>query len=196
MSEFQDETLIAKRYCIYARRSSDEGSDKQTKSIPDQLKYCLEKAADEDIVVAEKDIFTESASAKKAGNRPIFDKMLSLIRKGEIDGIIAWHPDRLSPNILEGGIIIDLIDEGKIIDLKFCTHHFDNTAAGKMMLGILFAISKEYTDRLSVNVSRGHGTNLEKAISQGSYKWATRAMRTATTISTRRCSLLCSARGR
>ncbi|HVW67063.1 MAG TPA: recombinase family protein [Candidatus Peribacteraceae bacterium] len=171
MSEMQDDVPTAKRFCIYARRSSDEGSDKQTKSIPDQLKFCLEKAEDEGIVVAEKDIFTEKGSAKKAGNRPVFDKMLSLIRKGEIDGIISWHPDRLSRNMLEGGIIIDLIDEGKINDLKFCTHHFDNTAAGKMMLGILFAISKEYTDRLSVNVSRGLGTNLEKAISQGSYKW-------------------------
>lgn len=171
MSEFHDETPTAKRFCIYARRSADEDSQKQTKSIPDQLKFCLEKAADEGIVVAERDIFTEKGSAKKAGNRPVFDKMLTLIRKGEIDGIISWHPDRLSRNMLEGGIIIDLIDEGKIIDLKFCTHHFDNTAAGKMMLGILFAISKEYTDRLSVNVSRGHGTNLDEAKSQGSYKW-------------------------
>lgn len=171
MFEIEDEAPSAKRFCIYARRSSDEGSDKQYKSIPDQLQFCRDLAEREGIVVGEKHIFTESGSAKTMGNRPVFDKMLALVRKGEIDGIISWHPDRLSRNMLEAGIIIDLIDEGKIIDLKFCTHHFDNTAAGKMMLGILFAISKEYTDRLSVNVSRGHGTNLDKAISQGSYKW-------------------------
>lgn len=168
---FNLEIPTAKRFCIYARRSSDESSDKQYKSIPDQLRFCKELAEQAGIVVADKDIFTESGSAKTAGNRPVFDKMIRFIRKGEIDGIISWHPDRLSRNMLEAGIIIDLIDEEKIVDLKFCTHHFDNTAAGKMMLGIMFAISKEYSDRLSVNVSRGHGTNLDDAKSQGSYKW-------------------------
>ncbi len=166
-----DEPLSAKHWAIYARRSSDEGSEKQYKSIPDQLQFCHELADKEGIVVQKKHVFTESASAKKADNRPFFKTLLGLIRAGEIDGIIAWHPDRLSRNMLEAGIIIDLIDEGKIVDLKFCTHHFDNTAAGKMMLGILFAISKEYSDRLSVNVSRGHSTNLDEGKSVGTYKW-------------------------
>lgn len=162
---------IVKQFAIYARRSSDEGSEKQYKSIPDQLTFCHELAEKEGITVPDKYIFTESASAKRAGNRPIFDKLLALIRKGDIDGIIAWHPDRLSRNMLEAGIIIDLIDVDKIKDLKFCTHHFDNTAAGKMMLGILFAISKEYSDRLSVNIARGIETNLDEGKSVGTYKW-------------------------
>jgi DNA invertase Pin-like site-specific DNA recombinase len=162
---------LAQRFAIYARRSSDESSDKQYKSIPDQVKFCTELAEREGIVVSEKHVFTESASAKTAGNRAVFEKLITLIRKGEIDGIISWHPDRLSRNMLEAGIIIDLIDEGKIVDLKFCTHHFDNSASGKMMLGIMFAISKEYSDRLSVNISRGHGTNLDEGKSQGSHKW-------------------------
>lgn len=162
---------LAQRFAIYARRSSDESSDKQYKSIPDQVKFCTELAEREGILVPEKYVFTESASAKTAGNRAVFEKLITLIRKGEIDGIISWHPDRLSRNMLEAGIIIDLIDEGKIVDLKFCTHHFDNSASGKMMLGIMFAISKEYSDRLSVNISRGHGTNLDEGKSQGSHKW-------------------------
>ena len=171
MSDAQDEQPIAKQFCVYARRSADESSEKQYKSIPDQLQYCKELMDREGISVPEKYIFTESASAKKAGNRPIFDKMLSLIRKGKIDGIVSWHPDRLSRNMLEAGILIDLIDENRILDLKFCTHHFDNTASGKMMLGILFAISKEYTDRLSTNISRGIETSLDVAKSVGTYKW-------------------------
>lgn len=166
-----EDQITAKQYAIYARRSSDETTGKQYKSIPDQLQFCHELAEREGISVPEKYVFTESASAKTANNRPIFNKLLALIRTGQIDGIISWHPDRLSRNMLEAGTIIDLIDVEKIVDLKFCTHHFDNTAAGKMMLGILFAISKEYSDRLSGVVSRGHGTNLEKGISQGSHKW-------------------------
>ncbi len=167
----EEPSPVAERYCIYARRSSDEKSGKQYKSIPDQLKFCQELAETAGIRVEQKYIFTESASAKKANNRPVFSKMLDLIRKGELDGIIAWHPDRLSRNMYEAGVIIDLIDEGKISDLKFCIHHFENSPSGKMMLGILFAISKEYSDRLSLNISRGLETNLEVAISTGAYKW-------------------------
>lgn len=171
MGENQDEPLPAKRYCIYARRSSDEKSGKQYKSIPDQLQFCKELTEKCGIHVAPRYVFSESASAKKADNRPIFNRMLSLVRKGEIDGIISWHPDRLRRNMLEAGIIIDLIDADKIRDLKFCTHYFENTASGKMMLGIMFAISKEYSEKLSTNVSRGHETNLESGKSVGSYKW-------------------------
>ena len=160
-----------KQWAIYARRSSDEGSGKQNKSVPDQLKFCGELAEKEGIIVHHDYIFTENASAKIAGNRPVFDKLIRMVQDGEIDGIIAWHPDRLSRNMLEAGIIIDLLDEGKIKGLKFCTHYFENTASGKMMLGILFAISKEYSDSLSERVSRGVGTNLEKGISTGTYKW-------------------------
>ena len=159
------------QWAIYARRSSDEGSGKQNKSVPDQLKFCGELAEKEGIIVKHDHIFTENASAKKAGNRPVFDKLISMVEEGTIDGIIAWHPDRLSRNMLEAGSIIDLLDEGKIKGLKFCTHFFENTASGKMMLGILFAISKEYSDSLSEKVSRGVGTNLEKGISSGTYKW-------------------------
>lgn len=166
-----EDQITAKQYAIYARKSSDESTGKQYKSIDDQLQFCHELAEREGITVPEKYIFREAASAKTANNRPIFTQLLNLVRAGKIDGIISWHPDRLSRNMLEAGTIIDLIDSGKIADLKFCTHHFDNTAAGKMMLGILFAISKEYSDRLSVNVSRGHGTNLDEGKSQGSHKW-------------------------
>ena len=40
----------------------------------------------------------ESKSAKKSGNRPLFLQMIKDIEKGKYDGILAWHPDRLSPN--------------------------------------------------------------------------------------------------
>src|SRR3989339_1563941 len=107
MGEHSDE-IQASRYAIYARRSSDESSGKQYKSIPDQLQFCSELAQREGITVPEKYIFSESASAKTANNRPIFNKLLALIRAGHIDGIISWHPDRLSRNMLEAGTIIDL----------------------------------------------------------------------------------------
>jgi site-specific DNA recombinase len=140
-----------KKYFIYVRKST-EGEERQARSIGDQLaevralvnKYGL------DVVGS----FEESRSAKTKG-RPLFNKMLERIERGEANGIIAWHPDRLARNAFDGGRIIDLIDEGKIADLRFCSFWFEPTPQGKLMLNLAFGQSKYYSDNLSVNVRRG-----------------------------------------
>jgi len=172
MPNYKDiEIPTPKNWAIYTRCSSDEGTGKQVKSLPDQMRFCEELAKKEGIKVKPEYKFAENGSAKESGKRPIFDKIIDHIKKGKIDGLIAWHPDRLSRNMLESGIIIDLLDMDKIIDLKLCTHHFENFASGKMMLGIMFAISKEYSDSLSERIARGVGTNFDEGKSAGTYKW-------------------------
>ena len=156
------------RYAIYARKSTDE-KERQIKSIPDQLSYCRDLAQRENLNVVRE--YQESASAKTAGNRPVFDEMIHALEKGEINGIISWHPDRLSRNGREGGIIIDLLDTGKLLDLSFCTFWFENTPQGKFMLQIAFGQSKYYVDNLSENIKRGIDTNLVQGKSVGTYKW-------------------------
>jgi hypothetical protein len=46
---------------------------------------------------------------------------------GQVNGIVAWHPDRLARNSMDGGKIIYLLDTGHLLDLKFPTFWFDNT---------------------------------------------------------------------
>ena len=87
-----------------------------------------------------------------------------LIEKGEVQGIVAWNPDRLARNSIDGGKIIYLIDEGKLKDLKFPTHWFDNTPQGKFMLSISFGQSKYYVDNLSQNVVRGLHYKLKQGV--------------------------------
>ena len=161
---------MPERDVIYARKSSDEG-DRQIKSIPDQLEHCRELAQRHGIVVAPEDEFQESKSAKSPGNRPVFDHIIDLVKKGQVRRIICWHPDRLARNGPEGGMITGLLDLGLLKDLKFCTFGFENNTAGKMMLGIMFVMSKEYSDRLSDNVRRGVASNLKQGKSVGTYKW-------------------------
>src|SRR5579859_5852506 len=57
--------------------------------------------------------------------------------------------------MLEGGGLIDMIDTNGIKDLKFETHHFTKDANGKMLLGMAFVLSKQYSDDLSQKVTRG-----------------------------------------
>jgi DNA invertase Pin-like site-specific DNA recombinase len=143
-----------RRYVMYLRKSTDDEA-KQVRSLEDQEKECRELAKRLNIVVRPDDIFIESASAKKSGNRPIFDKMLLGFKTGKYQGLLSWSPDRLSRNMKEAGEIIEMIDTEEIQDLQFKTYPFDNSPNGKMLLGILFATSKQYSDKLAVDVSRG-----------------------------------------
>ena len=139
------------KYFIYVRKSTT-GEESQARSIGDQLAEIRTLVAKEKLEIVGS--FEESQSAKTKG-RPQFNEMLTRIEAGEADGIVAWHPDRLARNAFDGGHIIDLLDEGKIRDLKFCNHWFESTAQGKLMLNLAFGQSKYFSDNLSVNVRRG-----------------------------------------
>ena len=166
--EYKDIDFSTLRYVIYARKSTTS-EDRQAHSIPDQVKLCKDLAKRNNLHVVK--VYTESQSAKTAGRRKVFDGMIKELRQGKYDGIIAWHPDRLCRNMLEAGVIIDMLDSWEIVDLKFCQHPFENTASGKMMLGMLFVFSKQYSDALSERVKRGVQQDATRGISNGAPKW-------------------------
>ncbi len=144
-----------RRYVIYLRKSTDDES-KQVRSLEDQEVECLSLAEAQGITVRPEDILSESASAKTSGQRPIFDDMLQGFRLGKYHGLISWSPDRISRNMKEAGEVIEMIDMELIQDLQFKTYQFENNPNGKMLLGILFATSKQYSDKLGVDVKRGN----------------------------------------
>ena len=78
------------------------------------------------------------------------------LKKGEITGIVAWHPDRLARNSVDAGRIIWLLDQGKLKDLKFCAYTFENTPEGKWMLSMILSQAKYFVDKLSKDVKRGN----------------------------------------
>src|ERR1044071_338850 len=140
------------RYFHYCRKSTED-DDHQAASLDSQQQENERRFLDvPGIEIIRTD--REARSAKRPG-RPIFNDILDRIERGEADGIIAWHPDRLARNSVDGGRIIYLLDNRKLKDLKFATHTFENTLQGKFMLQIVFANSKYYVDSLSENVKRG-----------------------------------------
>ena len=148
------------QFFIYARKSTDD-ADRQIRSIEDQLAEVRELAAKHSLHVV--DVLLEKQSAKKPG-RPVFNEMLDRIEKGEAAGVLAWHPDRLARNMLDGGRIIHLVDTGVIKEMKFPTVDFQPTSQGKLTLALLFGMSKYYVDALSENIRRGQRQKLKNGI--------------------------------
>jgi len=149
-----------KKFFIYTRKSTDD-KDRQVRSISDQLAELKSLALKEQIDVV--DVFVEKQTAKIPG-RPVFNEMMLRMEAGEASGILAWHPDRLARNSVDGGKIIYLVDTGVIVEMKFPTFWFDPTPQGKFMLSIAFSQSKYYVDNLSENIKRGHRNKVKDGI--------------------------------
>lgn len=155
------------RYVLYARKSTDDPK-RQIRSIDDQISECKLLAERSGIRIVK--TLTEEKSAKKPGKRPVFDEMMTGIKTGKYDAILAWNPDRLARNMIEGSEILNLADNGTIQDLKFVTHYFTNDASGKMLLGISFVMADYYSRNLSQNVTRGVRKGLKEGKSSGTPK--------------------------
>ena len=82
----------ASKYFLYARKSTDD-EERQLLSIPAQIDELREFAQKENLNVI--DTFIESKTAKVPG-RELFNQMLVRVEAGEVQGILAWHPDRLA----------------------------------------------------------------------------------------------------
>ena len=151
------------KYIAYCRKSTDE-KDKQVLSIQAQVTELKEFAKREGLPIFE--FISESKTAKVPG-REQFELVLKKIEKGEANGILSWHPDRLARNSIDGGKIIYLLDTGKLLDLKFPSFWFESTPQGKFMLSIAFGQSKYYVDNLSENVKRGNRQKLRNGVWPG-----------------------------
>ena len=154
------------QYFLYARKSTED-EERQIMSIEAQLTELQEFAKRENIVIAK--TFIESKSAKKPGREVFNEMMLEVEKSKESVGLLAWHPDRLARNSIDGGQIIYSIDTEKISSLKFPTFWFEPTPQGLFMLQVAFGQSKYYSDNLSENVKRGIRQKLRRG------EWPTRA---------------------
>ena len=150
------------KYVIYARKSTTDET-RQERSIIDQVADCTELVKKHGLNVVK--VIREAESARESGIRTEFDQMINDLQAGKYQGIITWHPDRLARNMKDAGALMDLLDKKILKDLKFCTFSFENSPMGKMLLGISFVLSKQYTDHLSESVKRG----INHSIAEG--KW-------------------------
>lgn len=149
---------VAIRYCLYARKSS-EAEEKQALSIESQIKEMIATARRDGLEIVE--MYRESHSAKDCGQRPVFNQLLADIREGKFNGVLTWHPDRLSRNAGDLGAIVDLLDQKKLIEIRTHSQRFTNNPNEKFLLMILGSQAKLENDNKSINVKRGLKTKCE-----------------------------------
>ena len=140
------------RYAVYIRKSTEE-EERQVLSLASQRDKITERYSDLKIVVE----FNESKSAFEPDKRPKFKDLLELIDAGKVDGLIAWHPDRLSRNEVDASAITWRIRQGKIKDLRFASgFSFDNSPESMMMLQMTMSQSQYFSAKLSKDIKRGN----------------------------------------
>src|SRR5260221_14726970 len=99
------------KYFLYLRKSTDD-KEHQILSLESQERETLRRFGnDPEIEIVER--ITEKQSAKSPG-RPLFIDMLRRIVARTAFGTIAWIPDHLTRNQIDGGQIIHLLDTGAL----------------------------------------------------------------------------------
>ncbi|MDQ3075944.1 MAG: recombinase family protein [bacterium] len=149
------------KYCLYARKSS-EAEEKQALSVDSQIKEMLTLSQRDNLNIV--DVYRESHSAKDCGQRPVFNRMIIDIKEGKFNGILVWHPDRLSRNAGDLGAIVDLLDQKRLIEIRTYSQRFTNNPNEKFLLMILGSQAKLENDNKSINVKRGLKTQCEMGL--------------------------------
>ncbi|MGD0576482.1 MAG: recombinase family protein [Candidatus Staskawiczbacteria bacterium] len=147
------------KYFLYARKSS-ESEDRQVASIQSQIDVLTQIAKQENLEII--DILSESKSAK-APERPIFNKMIERINKGEAQGIICWKLDRLARNPVDGGNISWLLQRGAIRHIRTYERSYYPTD-NVLMMSVEFGMANQFLRDLSQNTKRGLKSKAEKGI--------------------------------
>lgn len=152
------------KYCLYARKSS-ESEERQVLSIDSQVKEMLQIAEREKLNIVE--MRRESHSAKDTGQRSVFNELISDIRLGKFNGILTWAPDRLSRNAGDLGVLVDLMDQKLLTEIRTHGQVFSNSPNEKFLLMILGSQAKLENDNRGINVVRGLKTRVEMGLWPG-----------------------------
>jgi DNA invertase Pin-like site-specific DNA recombinase len=152
------------RYCLYCRKSS-ESEERQVMSIDSQIKEMLNLAEREKLEIV--NIKREAHSAKETGQRPVYNEMIADLKEGKFNAILTWAPDRISRNAGDLGMVVDLMDAGKLKEIRTHSQTFTNNPNEKFLLMILGSQAKLENDNRGINVKRGLRNKVEMGLWPG-----------------------------
>ena len=136
---------------IYARKSQ-ESEDRQVQSLEDQL-TALRALANREGLVVDREIL-EAQSAKEPGTRPEFERLMADVRSGKVDGILVWQINRLSRNMVDGGMVSHLLQTGRLRFIRTPEKAYlpEDSA---LLMAIETGVATSFIQDLRRNVKRG-----------------------------------------
>lgn len=140
------------KYYVYCRKST-EGDEKQALSLQAQVRELNEYCARNNLQKV--DVIQEDKSARTPGKRLRFLEMLENIKQGYANGIVVWHTSRLSRNPQESGVIMQMLTDGVIKEIRTPERIIDGSNSNDILLGVEFGANSQYSKDLSLNTKRG-----------------------------------------
>ena len=106
--------------------------------------------------------FEERETAAKRG-RPVFTRMLGLLRKGKATGVIIHKIDRSARNLKDWADLGDLIDAG--VDVHFAADALDlNSRGGRLSADIQAVVAADYIRNLREETRKGFYGRLKQGL--------------------------------
>lgn len=107
----------------------------------------------------------EKETAAKKG-RPVFNRMVARLKRGDASGLITHKIDRSARNYHDWAVISDLADSG--IEIHIATESFDfNTYGGRMAADFMAVVAANYVRNLKTEIRKGQQGQLKI----GLYPW-------------------------
>ena len=95
----------------------------------------------------------ERETAAKQG-RPVFNRMVASLKRGESKGLVIHKIDRSARNYHDWAVISDLADAG--IEFHITTESFDfNTYGGRMAADFMAVVAANYVRNLKTEIHKG-----------------------------------------
>src|ERR1041385_6694729 len=158
------------KYFLYARKSTDE-KDRQVMSLDSQMNELRTFAKREHIFIYE--TIEESKTAKQPG-RPLFNRILDRIERGEANGILVWDIDRLYRNPIDEGRVRWLLQRGVIASIRTVSRNYLPADAG-LLMAVEGGRATDHILKWAVALKRTHDEKLRLGIWPGSrflgYEW-------------------------
>lgn len=142
----------AKQAAIYCRISDDQ--DGTGKGVARQREDCLALADRLGWGVA--GIYTDNdISAYRGKRRPEYERMLADLEAGVVDGVVAWHPDRLHRQPRELEHFIGVVDAANAPVSTVTAGDLDlSTAEGRLHARITGAVARHESEHKSERIRR------------------------------------------
>lgn len=146
--------------CFAYVRVSTTRQGEEGVSLQEQRRAILEYASRRSITITE--WFEEQISAAKRG-RPIFNRMVGLLKSKKSAGIIIHKIDRGARNLRDWADMAELMDRG--IEVHFAHESIDlHTRSGRLSADILAVVAADYIRNLREEVIKGINGRLKQGL--------------------------------